>query len=119
MAQFVTHIQPTLVEASHHHVPHHHHPKEPKEKEHHARAEHHAKEHQHHAKEHHHKGSHHFPVLPTVHRESHHDLAREAKEREVLSASKEGGSYMDSHGLQHAYQLKFIDSQVGLTLFGS
>lgn len=25
MAQFVTHIQPTLMEASHGHVPHHHH----------------------------------------------------------------------------------------------
>lgn len=25
MAQFVTHIQPTLIEASHHHVPHQHH----------------------------------------------------------------------------------------------
>lgn len=31
MAQFITHIQPTLVEASHHHVPQHYHHKEHKE----------------------------------------------------------------------------------------
>lgn len=72
MAQFVTHIQPTLVETSHHHVPHHHH------KEHHKE-----------------KGLHH-------HRESHQDLAKEAAA---------GGSYLDSHGLAHAFQLKFVDSQ--------
>lgn len=70
MAQFVTHIQPTLVEASHHHVPHHHH---------------------------HHKALH----QQHHHRESHQDLAKEAA----------GGSYLDSHGLSHAYQLKFVDAQ--------
>lgn len=73
MAQFVTHIQPTLVEASHHHVPHQHH--------------------------HHNKGLHQHH-----HRESHHDLAKEA-------TVNKSGSYLDSHGQSHAYQLKFVDSQ--------
>lgn len=48
MAQFITHIQPTLVEASHHHVPHphpHHH------KEHHEKHEKHEKPHEKHHKE--------------------------------------------------------------------
>lgn len=44
MAQFVTHIQPTLIEASHHHIPHPHHHKEHHEK--------HDKHHKEHEKQH-------------------------------------------------------------------
>lgn len=80
MAQFVTHIQPTLVEASHHHIPHQHH--------------------------HHNKGLHQHH-----HRESHHDLVKEAASNKAASGGAGGGSYMDSHGVSHAYQLKFVDSQ--------
>lgn len=53
MAQFVTHIQPTLVEASHHHPPHyyHHHHKDCHQKD--------CKHHDHHKEEHQHKDGHH------------------------------------------------------------
>lgn len=124
MAQFVTHIQPTLVEASHHHVPHHHkdvqhkdhHPKEHHSKEHHAKESHHSKSdhHKEHSSYHHHHREHtehyakayirDFPVLPFVHHES-------TESAKAHPDSKDGGVYVDSHGLPHAYQMHFIDSQ--------
>ncbi|XP_057661824.1 uncharacterized protein LOC130897163 isoform X11 [Diorhabda carinulata] len=92
MAQFVTHIQPTLVESSHHHVPHVHHHKE-HHKEHHKDHHHHGKEHgkdhgkdkEHHLSKSPHKSEHHsheyylsshhreFPVLPQVPGDHHHE----------------------------------------------
>lgn len=114
MAQFVTHIQPTLVEASHHHVPHHHkdhHPKEHSKEHSHGKSEHHHKESAtYHSKEHpdHHHAKHHsrardFPILPSL---AHHDSVK-VQEKET----REGGFYQDSHGLLHEYQMRFIDSQ--------
>lgn len=121
MAQFVTHIQPTLMEASHHHVPHHHkelhkdhHPKEHPKEHSHGKSEHHHKEHKEtatfHSKEHsdhhhskYHRGFRDFPILPYL---THHDSVK-VQEKET----KEGGSYQDSHGLLHQYQMHFIDSQ--------
>ncbi|VEN35053.1 unnamed protein product, partial [Callosobruchus maculatus] len=124
MAQFVTHIQPTLIESSQHHTPHHHH-KDHHGKEHYSK-DHHGKDHHgkdHHGKEHHHgtskshKGDHHshehhpgprdFPFLPPTpaehHRHEqdyHHDYKRDSS-----------GHYVDSHGVPHAFEMHFIDSQ--------
>ncbi|XP_045463228.1 ankyrin-2-like isoform X3 [Harmonia axyridis] len=137
MAQFVTHIQPTLVEASHHHLPHHY--KEHKEhkdhdkhhKDYHSK-DHHSKDHQDEKKhgkstksDHHHRHESNaeslmkdtqvhqghpreFPVLPHTHPEGHHhDHSHEhQKERK-----RDSGSYVDSHGNQHTFQLHFVDSQ--------
>lgn len=129
MAQFVTHIQPTLMEASHHHVPHPHHHKEASKehtsKDHRPKEHHHPKEHttKDHGKDHHHhkdsldlfhvKALRHssppFPVLPHGHHDSHHDL--NARMVELQVDQKESGLYLDSHGLPHSYHMKFIDSQ--------
>ncbi|XP_018575514.1 histidine-rich glycoprotein-like [Anoplophora glabripennis] len=135
MAQFVTHIQPTLVEASHHHLPHSHHHKEHHKdhylKEHHGK-EHHAKDH-HHAKEHgsekhmaiksphkmadrpreiHYKDLHmghsrEYPVLPHSPVEQHHHDG-EAYHGEQR---RDSAHYFDSHGLVHPYDIHFMDSQ--------
>nr|XP_015834181.1 PREDICTED: ankyrin-3 isoform X12 [Tribolium castaneum] len=119
MAQFVTHIQPTLVEASHHHVPHQHHHKElhHHHKEYHETIDHHHKEHKDHKdhkdSHHHHKDSSHhhlrdFPVLPHPHVEhsphnGHDDVDHKSK--------RDSGQYLDSHGVSHTFQLHFVDSQ--------
>ncbi|KAK9878029.1 hypothetical protein WA026_020657 [Henosepilachna vigintioctopunctata] len=139
MAQFVTHIQPTLVEASHHHLPHHH--KEHKDHEKHHRDH---KDHEKHYKDHHHKDHHdekkhgkstkqefhhrhessveslmkdsqmhqghprEFPVLPHPYQESHHHEHTHEHQKEK---KRDSGSYVDSHGNQHTFQLHFVDSQ--------
>lgn len=124
MAQFVTHIQPTLVEASHHHLPHSHHHKE-HHKEHHPK-EHHPKDH-HHAKEYgmmiksphkmershdiHYKDLHmghsrEYPVLPHSPMEHHHDEDSYHGEQKRDSAH-----YVDSHGVVHPFEIHFMDSQ--------
>lgn len=135
MAQFVTHIQPTLVEASHHHLPHHY--KEHKDHEKHHKdfhlKEHHSKDHSDEKKhgkpskqDHHHRheskaesvmkdtqmhqgNPREFPVLPHTHpevlhhHEHNHDHSKDRK--------RDSGSYTDSHGNQHTFQLHFVDSQ--------
>lgn len=136
MAQFVTHIQPTLMEASHHHGPHHHkdlHKESQKLKEyhkdtlshhkmHHDDLEGHLKDaqrHQGHPRD--------FPVLPKDHHGPHHDeytkgypktdLGHYSKGhyngqlKESRSHSEDSGLYIDSHGIPHSYQLHFIDAQ--------
>ncbi|KAJ8951621.1 hypothetical protein NQ318_012291 [Aromia moschata] len=118
MAQFVTHIQPTLVESSHHHIPHPHH-----HKDHHR--DHHSKEHG--SKEHHHaitksphRGDHRelpykdghlghskdFPVLPHTPLEHHHE-----EETSYDGRKRDSGQYLDSHGMPHTFELHFVDSQ--------
>ncbi|CAG9761579.1 unnamed protein product [Ceutorhynchus assimilis] len=123
MAQFVTHIQPTLVEASHHHIPHphlHHH-KEHQDyyKDHHEKHEKHHKEGAEGSKDHHGKEKHgtkvqlskighspqHYPVLPATPSHHHHD------EHVDHEHKRDSGQYLDSHGIPHTYQLHFIDSQ--------
>lgn len=125
MAQFVTHIQPTLVEASHHHPPHYH--KETHIKEHHHPHPHpppsHVKEVDSHHKDGHHKDGHHkdhqhhphpshsreFPVLPHPHIE--HSTTSTTNENEQYKNKRDSGQYLDSHGVSHTFQLHFIDSQ--------
>ncbi|KAF7272193.1 hypothetical protein GWI33_015005 [Rhynchophorus ferrugineus] len=117
MAQFVTHIQPTLIEASHHHIPHPHHHKEHHEKYHKESGDHQQGSKDHHAKEKHgskahtpkmrdahgHSSSQSFPVLPPTPGHPHHDDRGEHR--------PDSGLYLDSHGFPHTYQLHFIDSQ--------
>ncbi|KAK4872840.1 hypothetical protein RN001_014869 [Aquatica leii] len=135
MAQFVTHIQPTLMEASHHHGPHYYkechkdlskgkmHHKEPigHHKTHHDDLESHIKDvqkHQGHPRD--------FPVLPKEHHPSHHEDPGKAYAKqehghhskshhnglkESRSQSEDSGLYIDSHGIPHSYQLHFIDGQ--------
>ncbi|XP_065160957.1 ankyrin-2-like isoform X4 [Atheta coriaria] len=134
MAQFVTHIQPTLVEASHHHTPGHshghhkelHHPP----KEHHSKGD---KDHRDHGDGHHHGGGGHgrdFPVLPShhsLHFTEHHDAGKHDSQHahnghgthsggshsthKRHSQDKGRGHYLDSHGISHEYQMHFIDAQ--------
>lgn len=115
MAQFVTHIQPTLVEASHHHPPHYH--KDTHFKEHHHPPPHikeidihhkdsHHKDHQHHP---HQSQSREFPVLPHPHIE--HSTTSTTNENEQYKSKRDSGQYLDSHGVSHTFQLHFIDSQ--------
>ncbi|KAB0792234.1 hypothetical protein PPYR_14193 [Photinus pyralis] len=134
MAQFVTHIQPTLMEASHHHAPHHHKEchKDPKGKSHKESLSHHklhhddveshlkdAQKHQGHPRE--------FPVLPKDHHAHHEEFAKlfqkpdhghhskahhqNGQLKESRSQSEDSGLYIDSHGIPHSYQLHFIDAQ--------
>ncbi|XP_017786044.1 PREDICTED: histidine-rich glycoprotein-like, partial [Nicrophorus vespilloides] len=116
MAQFVTHIQPTLVESSHHHAPGH-----PSHLGH-PPAHHHHKDH--HGKDHHHKEhsepahSREFPVLPaqhSLHMVDHHEQGSQKHDTQNgnkrQSQDKERGHYLDSHGVSHEYQMRFIDSQ--------
>jgi hypothetical protein len=125
MAQFVTHIQPTLVEASHHHLPHHHkdshikdhhlfHVKEPHPHHHEINVNHHKDHHKEsHHKETHHKESHHareFPVLPHPHMEQSSHNGHEAHDADYKT-KRDSGQYMDSHGVSHTFQLRFVDSQ--------
>ncbi|KAJ8919665.1 hypothetical protein NQ315_006193 [Exocentrus adspersus] len=133
MAQFVTHIQPTLVESSHHHPPHGHHHKD----------HHHAKDHHHyhhqsdkthfvikspnrlerphelhykesHSEVHHHKETHlshsrDYPVLPhTPTPAEHHHQDVEVYHGEH---KRNSGHYTDSHGVLHPYDIHFVDSQ--------
>ncbi|KAJ8982140.1 hypothetical protein NQ317_011286 [Molorchus minor] len=127
MAQFVTHIQPTLMESSHHHNPaqhHHHHLFKELHRDHHK--EHHGKDH--HSKEHlgkeqagkehyksPHKDSHHighlghsreFPVMPHTPAEHHHEV--ETPQNDSKRSSRQ---YIDSHGVPHEFELSFLDSQ--------
>lgn len=126
MAQFVTHIQPTLMEASHHHSPMHYH--KDIHKDHHLKDHHHMElsKHKEH-KEHKDLESHYkdmqahqghprdFPVLPSQHPHEHHHHHhgssdhRHAQSEHVPSTEK--GQYMDAYGKQHEYQMHFIDSQ--------
>ncbi|XP_044749003.1 uncharacterized protein LOC123309797 isoform X1 [Coccinella septempunctata] len=128
MAQFVTHIQPTLVEASHHHLPHHY--KEHKDHDKHHK-DYHAKDHsddKKHGKtkqDHHHRHESNaeaimkdtqmhqghprdFPVLPHGHPDVHHHEHNPDHQKE---RKRDSGSYVDSHGNQHTFQLHFVDSQ--------
>ncbi|XP_050292765.1 ankyrin-3-like isoform X2 [Anthonomus grandis grandis] len=127
MAQFVTHIQPTLVEAAHHHVPHphhfHHHEKHDKHDKHEKHDKHHkdgggelqtSKEHKekHGTKIHLPKLGHaghspqHYPVLPHTPTHHHHHEQHGSEQEK-----RDSGQYLDSHGIPHTYQLHFIDSQ--------
>lgn len=135
MAQFVTHIQPTLMEASHHHAPHHHKEhKDQKPKDHHKDTISHHKMHQEDLESHlkdvqkHQGHPREFPVLPKEHHSTHHeefsklhpkpsDLGHYSKGhhngqlKESRSHSEDSGLYIDSHGIPHPYQLHFIDAQ--------
>lgn len=132
MAQFVTHIQPTLIEASHHHAPMHHHkevhyPKELHHKEH---KDH--KDHKYHDesgrshKDHKDLESHYkdlqmhqghprdFPVLPHHQPLTYKDFAESHAHYEEGKSDghkRNSGHYVDSHGVSHEFQLHFIDSQ--------
>lgn len=129
MAQFVTHIQPTLVEASHHHIPHSYHHKE-HHKDHHGK-EHHAKEH--HGKDHHHAREHgsekgHMVIKSPHKMERSHDIHYKdlhmghSREYPVLPHSPmdhhhdgdacHGEHKRDSHGvLLYSCDIHFMDSQ--------
>lgn len=101
MAQFVTHIQPTLIEASHHHPPHHykevHHLKDSHHskdffhhKEHHAKDAHHSKD-THHSKDaHHSKEGHHS-------KEAHHLKEQHAKHYEETGRGNKEHSELEGH----------------------
>ncbi|KAF5279399.1 hypothetical protein FQA39_LY05509 [Lamprigera yunnana] len=129
MAQFVTHIQPTLMEASHHHALHYHkdgHKDLSKgkghltsfHKPHHEDVESHhlkdAQKHQGHPRD--------FPALSKDHHEDHakaqskqehghHSKSHHSELKEARSQSEDSGLYVDSHGIPHSYQLHFIDAQ--------
>ncbi|KAF2897878.1 hypothetical protein ILUMI_08297 [Ignelater luminosus] len=135
MAQFVTHIQPTLMEASHHHAPHHHKEhKDPKPKEHHKETISHHKMYQEDLESHlkdvqkHQGHPREFPVLPKEHHSTHYDEFpklhpkpsdhghhskghHNGQLKESRSHSEDSGLYIDSHGIPHPYQLHFIDAQ--------
>lgn len=140
MAQFVTHIQPTLVESSHHHIPgfygHGRHPKEGGHQK-----ESHEKDHKdgHHEKGHgekaHYKDSHHRDChqkdchQKDCHirnekekrsgggKDSHQEkeqpkLPKESPPRLSKESLKESEHYYkDSHGQKHLYDIHFVDSQ--------
>lgn len=122
MAQFVTHIQPTLIEASHHHIPHTPHHKDHHGKDHHGK-DHHGKEKDHHGKERDHYGpsksphrgtpthslhEYHpghpplpYPCLPPT-PEHHHHMHE--------PGSKRNSGHYESHGIPHPSELHYIDS---------
>uniref|UniRef100_A0AAR5P4H9 Death domain-containing protein n=1 Tax=Dendroctonus ponderosae TaxID=77166 RepID=A0AAR5P4H9_DENPD len=137
MAQFVTHIQPTLIEASHHHIPHPHHHKEHHEK--------HDKHHKEHEKQHKEYDKHHKELEKYKEVIEHQQCSKDHSLKEKLSSKiylpvvghstqhypilpatpshhhfdehaeqehkRDSGQYLDSHGIPHTYQLHFIDSQ--------
>ncbi|KAJ8964250.1 hypothetical protein NQ314_005026 [Rhamnusium bicolor] len=120
MAQFVTHIQPTLMEASHHHIPHPHHHKD-HHKDHHGKEQYGSKEHHgmivksphkvDHPHDIHYKDLHighsrDYPVLPHTPIEHHQDVEGHRSDHK-----RDSGHYVDSHGVPHSFELHFIDSQ--------
>ncbi|XP_074034962.1 uncharacterized protein isoform X11 [Leptinotarsa decemlineata] len=122
MAQFVTHIQPTLMESSHHHIPHTHHHKDHHKDHHHGKDSHgKEKEHlvptksphkmDHPPPDHHIMTGHHreFPVLPYSPKDHDH---HEADHHHIEGGGKrDSGQYVDSHGVPHTFDMHFIDSQ--------
>lgn len=125
MAQFVTHIQPTLMEASQHHSPMHHH--KDSYKDHHPKDYHHMDAGRH--KEHKELESHYkdvqlhqghpreFPVLPGQHsfhlydhHHHHHHDGKSHHGHDYKEKFQEKGQYADSFGSSHENQLHFIDS---------
>lgn len=135
MAQFVTHIQPTLVESSHHHIPgfytHGRHPKEGGHQK-----ESHEKDHEKsHGEKAHYKDSHHRDChqkdchQKDCHirnekekrsgggKDSHQEkeqpkLPKESPPRLSKESLKESEHYYkDSHGQKHLYDIHFVDSQ--------
>lgn len=134
MAQFVTHIQPTLMESLQHHPPHyyhHHHHKE----EHHKEGHHkecttkdcHSKDcHKDHHKDAHHKEC---TVKDCHQKECHKKNGHHDKDslksmksppfsdeslKDSYSQSRKGSTghfYTDSHGFKHEYDARFVDQQ--------
>lgn len=127
MAQFVTHIQPTLIEASHHHIPHAPHHKDHHCKEHHLK-DHHGKDHHGKEKEQHGKDKdHHLPSKSPHKGTPTHSLHEYHPGHSPLpypclpptpeyhhmheSSSKRNSGHYESHGIPHPSELHYIDSQ--------